>query len=114
VGIQQERQTREADVEAFFAQPSGRLYLGGLVVLVAIFGGGFGLFLLADVIGAWVVPLGTATIAALIGWARRFPAGRGALWTLSGRWPAPPVVFFWAWIVFTLLAAGVLVALALI
>jgi hypothetical protein len=113
VGIHQERQTREADVEAFFAQPSSRLYLGALVVLVAIFGGGFGLFLLSNVIGAWVLPLGTATIAALIGWARRSPAGRGALWTLSGRWPAPPVVFFWAWIVFTLLAVAVLLVVSL-
>lgn len=82
-----EQQTREQDVDAFFALSRPVLYGSAVGLLALDLGAVAAGMALEPVVGVWVVPLypllATLTSAGL----RTSAAGRGALWTLSRKGP---------------------------
>lgn len=80
-----EQQTRDADVEAFFALSRPALYGSALGLLALGLGAVATGMLLRPRLGAWVWPVYPGLAALLSVVLRRSAAGRGALWTLSRK-----------------------------
>lgn len=88
MSTEDERQTREQDVEAFFALSRPVLYGLAVGVLAVGLGAAAAGIVLGPEVGLWVGPLYPALAAGLSSVLRRSAAGRGAIWTLSRKGPA--------------------------
>ncbi len=92
-----EEQTRDADIEAFFALPRSALLLGALTVLVALAGITVGLTVFGDRLGPWVIPMIAGSTTVVVAMLRRSAVGRGVLWSFSRpRYRPTIVVGIWA------------------
>jgi hypothetical protein len=85
VGIAEERATRDADVEAFFALSRVQLLLGAIVLLAAAFGAMWYALIYAG-LGVWTLFVLSGWMTLCVACARRSPIGRGALWALTRPW----------------------------